>query len=71
MTKVQIRFNLQKPLDDILLERISEAHSFYGILHITVPPSNDRILVEYDASRLGPDDVESALEGAGIPVQRA
>ncbi len=71
MTKVQIRFRLQKPLDDILLERISEAHSLYGIHRVTVPPSMDGLMVEYDASRLGPAEVESALEGAGIPVERA
>jgi hypothetical protein len=71
MTKVQIRFRLQKPLDDILLERISEAHALYGIQRVTVPPSMDGLLVEYDASRLGPAEVQSALEGAGIPVERA
>jgi hypothetical protein len=71
MTKVQIRFRLQKPLDDILLERISEAHALYGFLRVTVPPSVDGLMVEYDASRLGPAEVQSALEGAGIPVERA
>jgi hypothetical protein len=71
MTKVQIRFHLQKPLDEILLERISEAHSLYGIHRVTVAPSLDALLVEYDASRLGPAEVQSALEGAGLPVERA
>jgi hypothetical protein len=71
MTKIQIRFRLQKPLDDILLQRVSEAHSLYGIFRVTVPPSLDGLLVEYDASRLGAAEVQSALEGAGIPVERA
>ena len=70
MTKVQIRFKLQKPLDNVLLARISDAHAFYGILKVTVAPSMDRLMVEYDASRLKPAEVESALAGAGIPVVR-
>jgi len=70
MTKVQIRFRLQRPLDDILLPRVAEARSFYGISSITVPQSMDQLLVEYDASRLGPAEVQSAFEGVGIPVER-
>ena len=38
MTKVQIRFKLQKPLDDVLLARISDAHAFYGIQKVTSRP---------------------------------
>ena len=70
MTKVQIRFKLQKPLDDVLLARISDAHAFYGIHKVTVAPSMDALTVEYDASRLKPAEVESALAGAGIPAER-
>jgi len=69
MTKVQIRFKLQKPLDDVLLARISDAHAFYGIHKLTLAPSLDTMTVEYDASRLKPAEVESALAGAGIPVE--
>jgi len=68
MTKVQIHFRLQRPLDDILLSRISDAHSLYGIFRVKPAPSLDALTVEYDASRLGPAEVESALAGAGIPV---
>jgi len=68
MTKVQIRFKLQKPLNDVLLGRISDAHAFYGIHKVTVAPSMDGLMVEYDASRLKPAEVESALAGAGISV---
>jgi len=68
MTKVQIRFKLQKPLNDVLLARISDAHAFYGIYKVTVAPSMDGLMVEYDASRLKPAEVESALAGAGISV---
>jgi len=69
MTKVQIRFRLQKPLDDVMLNRLSDTTSLYGIQKIKVDPALDRLMVEYDATRLRPAEVESALAGAGIPVQ--
>jgi hypothetical protein len=71
MTKVQIRFRLQRPLDDVLLARISDAHAFYGIHRVTLTPALDAVTVEYDATRLRPAEVESALLGGGIPVVRA
>jgi hypothetical protein len=70
MTKVQIRYKLQRPLDDVLLARISDAHAFYGIHRVTLAPAMDGLTVEYDASRLKPAEVESALLGGGIPVFR-
>ena len=69
MTKVQIHFHLQKPLDDVLLARISDAYAIYGIQKIQVAPREDGLTVEYDATRLRPAEVESALASAGIPVQ--
>ncbi|MGA2266922.1 MAG: hypothetical protein ABSH44_00505 [Bryobacteraceae bacterium] len=71
MTRVQIRFRLQKPLDDAMLERISDAHAVYGIQSVQVAPSLDQLLMEYDATRLRPAEVESVLAGAGIPVEPA
>ena len=71
MTKVQVRFRLQKPLDDSLLARISDAHALYGIQKVKVDPSLDGLMVEYDATRLRPAEVEAALMSAGIPVQAA
>jgi hypothetical protein len=72
MTKVQIRFGLARPLDDELLERISAAHSIYGLALLRPAPSLDGLIVDYDASRLTVADVEAALHRAGIPIlQRA
>jgi hypothetical protein len=71
MTKVQIRFRVQKPLDDVMLLRIADAHALYGIQKVQVAPSRDALMVEYDATRLRPAEVESALAGAGIPVEPA
>jgi len=66
MTKVQIRLALQRPLDDAMMEQISDANSIYGIEHIKVLPSLKEIVVEYDATRLKPTEVERALAQAGI-----
>jgi hypothetical protein len=71
MTKVQIRFRLQRPLDETMLGRISDEHARYGIQKIRVEPSLDALTVDYDATRLRPAEVESALTGAGIAVVRA
>ena len=69
MTKVQIHFRLEKPLDDLLLERLSDTSALYGIQRIKLAPAMDSLMVEYDATRLRPQEVESALAGAGIAVQ--
>ena len=39
MTKVQLRFRLQKPLDETALSRISDVYSIYGIQKIQVTPN--------------------------------
>jgi hypothetical protein len=71
MTKVQARFRLQRPLDNAMLEHISDAKAIYGIQKLQVAPALDALMVEYDATRLRPAEVEAALAGAGIPVERA
>jgi allophanate hydrolase subunit 1 len=68
MTKVQIRFRLQRPLDSALLPRIAQAHALYGIQRVTVSPALDSLTVEYDATRLSPAEVEQALAAGGIPI---
>ena len=68
MTKVQLTYKLLRPLDETMMKRISDAHGHYGFQRITVAPSLDEILVEYDATRLSPDTVEAALHQAGIPA---
>jgi len=69
MTKVQIHFRLQRPLEEALLPRISEVYAIYGIQKIRVDPNMEGITVEYDATRLRPAEVESALTNAGIPLE--
>lgn len=69
MTKVQIRFRLQKPLDDSALTAIATVNAQYGIQKISVAASLDALTVEYDATRLRPAEVEAALACAGISAQ--
>ena len=64
-----MRFRLQKPLDEAALAGIAAAHARYGIQKIGVADSLDALMVEYDATRLRPAEVEAALAGAGIAVQ--
>ena len=71
MTRVQIHFRLEKPLDDVLLQRLSDTSALYGIQRIKLAPAMDHLMVECDATRLRPQEVESALAGAGIPAVRA
>ena len=66
-----MRFRLPKPLDDAQLQRLGDANAFYGIQWIRLNPAMDGLTVEYDATRLRPAEVESALAGAGIAVERA
>ncbi len=68
MTKVQIRFALQRPLDNAGLVAISTANAVYGIQQIQVAANLDALTVTYDATRLRPAEVEAALTGAGIPI---
>ena len=69
MTKVEIAFELERPLDAAASDRIAAAHSVYGMLRIAPGPGSGRLTVEYDASRLTADDVEATLRRAGLPVR--
>jgi hypothetical protein len=68
MTKVQVTFKLSRPLTDVDFNNISRVHSVYGILVARVQPTLDELFVEYDASRLSPNDVRGTLEQHGLPV---
>ncbi|MGE5487894.1 MAG: hypothetical protein ACM3ZB_08765 [bacterium] len=71
MTKVQIRFALERPLDDSLIERVADAHRIYGLARVWPEPSLDALMVDYDATRLSPELVEAQLRRLGLPVRRA
>ncbi len=68
MTRVQVRYELERPLDERLMERIAAVHSIYGILRVQPATDFNGLVVEYDASRLTGADVDAALRRAGVPV---
>jgi hypothetical protein len=69
MTKVEIPFELERPLDPAALDRIAAAHAVYGILRVAPGPGSGRLTVEFDASRLTAADVEAMLRREGVPVR--
>ncbi len=70
MTKVELLFDLARPLDGALMDAIARAHGIYGIFRVRLSPSMDGVTVEYDASRLTPAQVEAALVRAGVAIAR-
>ena len=70
MTKVQVHYDLVRPLNDEDAEAVARAHSVYGIMRVYVAPSLDRISVDFDASRLSENEVEAALIRTGVPLRR-
>jgi len=70
MTKVDVTYALSGAVDDALMEQIDRAHGIYGLLALRLSPALDSLRVEYDASRLKPEDVDHALHSAGLAVRR-
>jgi hypothetical protein len=68
MTKVQLRYDLMRPLDDLLMEQIARVHTVYGIVRVRPNETMDKLLVDYDASRLSEMEVETVLHKAGLPI---
>jgi hypothetical protein len=71
MTKVTLHYDLERALTDDDLAGISDVHSTYGMARVQVAPSLDKIVVDYDASRLKKSDVEAELLRHGIPIHSA
>jgi hypothetical protein len=68
MTKVQHVFELAAPLDQQTMSRLARVYSTYGILRIQAEPGSEKLIVEYDATRFSPRDVEAVLARAGLPL---
>lgn len=72
MTKVQLSYNLARPLGDADFDCIARVHGVFGIHRVMLKqPEMDSILVEYDASRMMRDDVQASLLRAGVPIIRS
>ena len=70
MTKVQVDYNLIRPLTDADAEAVANSRGVYGIMSLNVAPSLDRLSVDYDASRLSELEVQAALIRKGVPLRR-
>jgi hypothetical protein len=70
MTKIQHTFGLSAALDEGQMIRMSGLYGTYGILKISLAPGGQDLVVEFDATRFTPDDVEAALGKAGLPLAR-
>ena len=68
MTKVQTTFKLSRPLTDKDLNSIAHMHAVVGILAVRLQPSGEELFVEYDFSRLKPEEVEGSLQENGITI---
>lgn len=69
MTKVTLHYDLSRPLTDDDYANVANLHSTYGMARVQVAPSLDRIVVDYDASRLTKKDVEATLARHGVPLK--
>ena len=70
MTKVQMEYDLDRPLTDEDAGGMADVHSWYGILRVQLVGSLDKLAVEYDASRLSEKDVEAVLHRFRLPIRR-
>lgn len=70
MTKVEVRYEIQAPMDEAMLEAMDRARGIYGLAMLRLSPGMDQLIVHYDASRLKLPDVDSALRRAGLAVSR-
>ena len=68
MTKVDMRFRLQSPLSEAQRGRLAETRSVYGVLDFHLDESDGVLVVEYDATRLRPEEVVGILHRAGLPA---
>jgi hypothetical protein len=69
MTKVTLHYDLVRPLGEPDLDHIEKLHSVYGIARVKLAPTLDKIIVDYDASRLMKTDVEAQLARHDIPIR--
>jgi hypothetical protein len=69
MTRIQMNFRLREPLNDASMAKLSDASAIYGIQKVKL--GDGILMVEYDATRMRPAEVEAAIAQAGIAAERA
>jgi hypothetical protein len=68
MTKVTLHYNLARVLTEPELGNVADLPSTYGIARVQMAPGLDKLIVDYDASRMMKTDVESVLHRHGLPI---
>ena len=68
MTKVTLHYDLSRALTEPELGSVADLTSTYGIERVQMAPGLNKIVLDYDASRLMKDDVESVLHRHGLPI---
>jgi hypothetical protein len=63
-----MHFRLLEPLNEAGMTKLSDASAIYGIQKLKLDAGS--LMVEYDASRMRPAEVEAALAQAGIAAER-
>jgi hypothetical protein len=71
MTRVELQYDLMKPLGDAEYARLSRLLSVYGVMSYKLRPDLSGMMVEYDATRLNPDGVDRVLHSNGLAVKRS
>jgi hypothetical protein len=69
MTKIQRNFRLKQPLNDEEMVKLSNTSAVYGIQKIKLSPTQDSLMVEYDATRMRPAEVDAAIACTGIAAE--
>jgi hypothetical protein len=68
MTLLEITYQLQSPPTFEQLQRLGEFANTYGLRRFRVDEKQNRLTLEYDASRLRETQVAHVLGKAGIPI---
>jgi hypothetical protein len=68
MTLLEITYELHSPPSFEQLQRLGEFANTYGLRRFRVDEKQNRLTLEYDASRLRETQVAHVLGKAGIPI---
>lgn len=69
MTFLTVLFPYKGPLHEREMRALDDVRDVYGIRVVSIDERKQRILVEYDASRLLQSDILFLLRNAGIRLQ--
>lgn len=68
MTYLDVTYRYRQKLTAPVLSRLADLRGYYGIVRLRIDEEQQRLCVEYDASRLKETDVLRLLRLAGVPI---